>query len=94
MAAKGEPEKLLTKHGKLIHSDDRKVTSHRQREQDDGWLINTIMIEGVDVPFRYKRQKKYKNLQGSRVNMTYYAATEKVAGMEMEVMKVVRLRRS
>jgi hypothetical protein len=68
-----------------------KVTSHVQRE-DGEWIINTVMVEGYDVPFKYKRRKQYRNLQGQRVNMTYYPATENVAGMEFEVMNVVRIK--
>lgn len=83
--------KLLKKHDELTHSDAVKVISHVQREQDD-WILNTLMIEGCDVPFRYKRKKNYKNLTGQRVNLTYYPVTENVAGFELEVMKVVRVR--
>ncbi len=86
-----EPEKLLKKHEKLTHTDMMKVVSHVQREKD-GWLINTLMIEGCDAPFRYKRKKKYKNLQGQLVNMTYYANEEDVAGIKMEIMTVVRIK--
>ena len=68
-----------------------KVTSHVQRE-DGEWIINTVMVEGYDVPFKYKRRKQYRNLQGQRVNMTYYPATENVAGMEFEVMNAVRIK--
>jgi hypothetical protein len=50
------------------------------------------MIEGYEVPFKYKRNKKYKNIQGARVNLTYYPATEQVAGIDMEIMKVVRIK--
>ncbi len=52
------------------------------------------MIEGCDASFKYKRKKAYKNLTGQRVNLTYYVNYEKVAGIEMEIMKVVRLKRS
>ncbi len=84
-------DKLLKSHKKLIQSDFKKVSSHVQREDND-WLINTLMIEGYDVPFKYKRKKRYKNLKGQRVNLTYYADSEAVAGFEMEVMTVVRLK--
>jgi hypothetical protein len=50
------------------------------------------MIEGYDVPFKYKRKKMYKNIKGQRVNLTYYPATESVAGIDMEIMKVVRIK--
>jgi len=86
-----DPEKLLKKHEKLVHSDMVKVTSHVQREKGE-WFLNTLMIEGCEIPFKYKRTKKYKNLRGQRVNLTYYASTESVAGMAFEVMNVVRIR--
>ena len=86
-----EPEKLIKKHEQLTHTDMMKVTSHVQRE-DRTWIINTLMIEGCDVPFRYKRQVKYKNLKGQRVNLTYYPTKELVAGIEMETMNVVRIK--
>jgi hypothetical protein len=50
------------------------------------------MLEGYNVPFKYKRNKRYKNLAGQRVNLTYYPDTETVAGMEFEIMKVVRIK--
>ena len=86
-----EPEKLIKKHEKLTHSDMLKVTSHVQREAGK-WIINTLMVEGCDVPFRYKRQEQYKNLKGQRVNLTYYPTKELVAGIEMEIMNVVRIK--
>ena len=89
---KSEPEKLLGRHESLVHSDMRKVVSHVQRESGD-WILNTVLIEGQDVAFRYKRKKKYKSLVGASVNLTYYATTEQVAGVEIEVMKVVRIKR-
>lgn len=93
MVDKSEPEKLLKKHPKLIHSDMKKVTSHVQREAD-GWILNAIMIEGCDVPFKYRRNRLFKSLVGQRVNLTYYPVVETVAGMEFEYMKVVRIKRS
>ncbi|MCY7294296.1 hypothetical protein [Alteromonas sp. a30] len=88
-----ETEKLLTRHHDLIQSDNLKVVSHVQREDGD-WIQHSLMIEGIEVPFKFKRKKRYKPLQGARVNMTYYPITEEVAGIPFEVMKVVRLRRS
>ena len=85
------PEKILKKHKDTIHSDMKKVVSHVQRRQGE-WLINSIMIEGCDVPFKYKRKKAYKDLKGQRINITYYPTTENVAGMSFEIMKVVRLK--
>ena len=88
---KTDPDKLLKKHEQLVHSDNVKVTSHVQREKGD-WLLNTLMIESCEVPFQYKRTKKYKNLQGQIVNLTYYPSTETLAGIDFEVMHVVRVR--
>ncbi len=88
---KSEPEKLLKRHEKLVHSEMMKVTSHVQRETPD-WFVNTIMIEGCEAPFRFKRKQRYKNIKGQRVNLTYYPVTELIAGMEFEIMKVVRIK--
>ena len=84
-------KKLIKKHHELVHSDMQKVVSHVQRNTRD-WIINTIMIEGYEVPFRFKRKQPYKNVEGRRVNLTYYPAKENVAGMELEVMNVVRIK--
>lgn len=86
-------KKLLKTHGQLNQLDNVKVESHVQREKDD-WVINTIMLEEYDVPFKYKRKTVYKTLKGARVNLTFYPEMASVAGMEFEVMKVVRIRRS
>ena len=91
MSFKNTPEKLTKKHQQLIHSDMLKVISHVQREKND-WHINTLMIEGISAPFKYKRKQPYKNLKGQRVNLTYYRDSENVAGFELEVMSVVRIK--
>lgn len=83
--------KLIKKHHELVHSEMQKVISHVQRDTRE-WIINTIMIEGYEVPFRFKRKKPYKNVEGQRVNLTYYPTKENVAGMELEVMNVVRIK--
>ena len=90
---RSESEKLLSKHHELVHSEMQKVVSHVQRSTGE-WFLNTLMIEGYDVPFQYKRKKKYRNLRGTRVNLTYYASTRDVAGLQVEVMNVVRVKRS
>tara|TARA_R110001592_G_scaffold272481_2_gene539263 strand:- start:9269 stop:9562 length:294 start_codon:yes stop_codon:yes gene_type:complete len=84
---------LLQKHPKLIHSEGKKVISHKQRQNDE-WIINTVMIEGHDTPFRFKRKKAYQNLKGAQVNLTYYPIIEKLAGLEFEIMNVVRIRKA
>lgn len=88
---KSDPEKLLKKHPALVHSEMQKVTSHVQRPAGE-WIINTIMIAGCSVPFRFKRKRPYRNAQGARVNLTYYPDVEVIGGLEMEVMNVVRIK--
>lgn len=88
---KSDPDKLVKKHGALVHSEMLKVSSHVQRRSGD-WIINTIMVEGQDVPFRFRRKQAYRNITGQRVNLTYYPTVESVGGIEMEVMNVVRIR--
>ena len=88
---KSPVEKLLKTHQKLNQSDMMKVESHVQRGSGE-WIINTLMVEGCNVPFKYKRKKNYKNLTGQRVNLTYYPDSENIAGMEIEVMNVVRIK--
>lgn len=86
-------KKLLANHEDLIHSEGLKVLSHVQRKEDD-WYINTLMLEGIDVPFKYKRKQPYKSLKDTQVNLTYYRETNIIAGLEFETMKVVRLKQS
>ena len=86
-----DSNKLLKKHQKLTHSEMVKVESHVQRDTKE-WVVNTLMIEGCEVPFKFKRKQPYKNVEGQRVNLTYYPGKESVAGMEMEVMNVVRIK--
>lgn len=86
-------KRLLKKHGQLNQLDMAKVVSHVQRDKDD-WVLNTVMLEGHDVPFKYNRKTVYKSLEGARVNLTYYQETQSIAGIDFEMMKVVRIRRS
>lgn len=88
---KSDQQQLLKKRPNLIQSNDKKVVSHVQREEND-WVLHTVMIEGCDTPFQFKRQKQYRNLKGARVNLSYYPSTRSVAGMDFEIMKVVRIR--
>lgn len=90
---KSDVDVLLKKRSQLNQLDGVKVASHVQRETD-GWVLNTLMLEGYDVPFRYSRKRKYRNLEGAPVNLTYYRHVEQIGGMEFEVMKVVRIRKS
>jgi hypothetical protein len=59
---------------------------------EDGWFVNTLLITSSDVPFVFKRRKKYKSLENSVVNLTYYPEIKEIAGMEFEIMKVVRIK--
>ncbi|MEM7082081.1 MAG: hypothetical protein AAF465_05065 [Pseudomonadota bacterium] len=86
-------KKWLSEHPELVHSSMKKVVSHVQRSAGE-WIINTVLIEDCDVPFRYKRRKRYHNLKGARVDVTYYPTTETVSGIEMDVMNVVQIKRS
>ena len=86
-----DPDKLVKKHQELTHSELVKVVSHVQRDKGE-WVLNTVMIEDCDVPFKYKRKQQYKSLKGARVNMTYYPSVEVVAGMNFEIMNVVRIK--
>ena len=88
-----DPDKLTKKHQELTHSELVKVVSHVQRDKDE-WIINTVMIEGCEVPFKFKRKQQYKELKGARVNITYYPSIEVVAGMDFEIMNVVRIKRA
>ena len=90
---KSDPKKLVEKNQNLIHSDDKKVLSHTQREQGE-WILHSLMIEDCEVPFKFKRKDKYQSLKGARVNLTYYPDSETVAGLQFEYMKVVRIKRA
>ena len=91
--AKTPVDKLLLKHPNLTHSIDMKVVSHIQREKSE-WFINTIMVDDIQVPFKFKRKKRYQDLTGALVNLTYYPTIETVAAFDVEVMKVVRIKKA
>ncbi len=77
----------------LLEAREQKVSSHTQRPDGD-WVLHTLMLEGIDTPFQFRRPKGYRSLQGARVNLSYYIETRKLAGENFEVMKVVRIRRA
>ncbi|TLU64213.1 hypothetical protein FE810_13025 [Thalassotalea litorea] len=85
-------KQMLERHQSLNHLDGISVTSHVQR-QDGDWFLNTLMLQGYTVAFKYRRKKMYQSLKGQKVNITYYRATDMVAGLEFEYMKVTRLKR-
>lgn len=86
-----DPDKLIKKHQELTHSEAVRVVSHVQRDKDE-WILNTVMIEDCEVPFKFKRKQQYKNLKGARVNITYYPTVEVVAGLDFDIMNVVRIK--
>ena len=86
-----DPCKLIKKHQELTHSEMVKVISHVQRDKDE-WVLNTVMIEDCEVPFKFKRKQQYKSLKGARVNVTYYPTVEVVAEMDFDIMNVVRIK--
>ncbi len=90
---RSDPKKLVEKNKNLTHSDSMKVVSHVQREQGE-WILHSLMVEGCDVPFKFKRKDNYQSLKGARVNMTYYPEQETIAGLVFDVMKVVRIKRA
>ena len=92
MIMQSDSKKLVEKHNNLNHSELVKVVSHIQREQGE-WILHTLMVEGCDVPFKFKRKGNYQSLKGARVNITYYPEQQVVAGITFEVMKVVRIKR-
>ena len=85
--------KMLSKHQQLTHSVDIKVTSHTQRDVGD-WIQHTIMVENCNVPFKFNRAKAYRSLKGAKVNLTYYPSVETIAGFDIDIMKIVRIKRS
>jgi len=86
-------KKHLADNEKLIHSKMKKVESHVQREVGI-WIHNTVLLEDYDIPFKYKRQKKYRSLKGARVDLIYYPSTEQIAGIDFDFMKIVKINMS
>ena len=84
---------MLKKHDKLIHSEEMKIVSHTQREKGE-WVQHTLMAEGCETPFKFRRTQQYKSLIGARVNMTYYSDVEQVAGFDVDIFKIVRIKRA
>lgn len=83
-------KKLLAEHDNLTHSTMQKVVSHVQRREGD-WILNTVLIEGQEIPFKYKRRRKYKSLKGASVDIIYYPDVETIARMDFPYMKVIKI---
>ena len=90
---KPSAETMMQKHHQLVHCELMKVTSHIQRFNGE-CMLNTLMVDGYDFPFKYYRKYKYRNLKGKRVDLTYYPTIEVIAGFEVDIMKVVHISRS
>ena len=88
-----DAKQLTDKHASLTQTENAVVVSHVQRDEGE-WIRHTLMLEGIDVPFIFRRKKQYRSLKGARVNLTYYPIEETVAGIPFETMKVVRIKRS
>ena len=88
---KSPVELMLQKHNQLVHCELMQVTSHVQRFNGE-CMLNTLMVDGYDCPFKYHRKYKYRNLKGKRVDLTYYPTIEVIAGFEVDIMKVVQIK--
>jgi hypothetical protein len=91
MARKTALQLLLETHPNLVHSELCRVTSHVQREED-GWYVNTLLIAKTDVPFIFKRRKKYNKLVDRVVVIKYITEGYDIWGVDLETMKVVRIK--
>lgn len=83
-------KKQLLENEHLVHSRRQKVASHVQR-QAGKWIQNIVLLEGHDVPFKYKRQKQIKSLKVAFINLIYYPEVEQVAGFDFDVMIVIKI---
>lgn len=90
---KSSTETILQNDKNLVHCELMKVTSHTQRFNGES-MLNTLMVDGYDCPFKYCRKYQFPNLKGKRVDLTYYPTVEIVAGFEVDIMKVVHISRS
>ncbi len=84
---------LHQKQPQLLEALEQKVVSHTQRNEPD-WVVHTLMLEGCDSPFQFRRPRGYRSLVGARVNLSYYIETQELAGEAFQIMRVVRVRRS
>ncbi|MFT6987667.1 MAG: hypothetical protein ACJAT7_003525 [Psychromonas sp.] len=82
---------ILQKHNQLIHCELMQVASHVQRFNGE-CMLNTLMMDGFDCPFKYCRKSKYRNLKGKQVDISYYPTIEVIADFEVEIMKVVQIK--
>jgi hypothetical protein len=88
-----EVKKQPKEDPQLIHLEGARVLSHRQLKKND-IVLNTLMLEGHEVPFQFRRKTAFRSLMGARVNITYHPETRTVGGEKLETMKVVKIRRA
>ncbi len=88
---KSPVDSTLQKHQELVHCALMQVNSHVQRFNGE-CVLNTLMMDGYDCPFKYCRDYKYQNLEGKQVELSYYPAIELIAGLEVDIMKVVQIK--
>lgn len=88
---KSSAEIISQQHNQLVHCELMQVTSHVQRFNGE-CMLNTLMVDGYDCPFKYCRKYKYRNLKGKQVDLTYYPTIEVIAGFEVDIMKVVQIK--
>ncbi|HEY7867107.1 MAG TPA: hypothetical protein VIC51_14035 [Psychromonas sp.] len=84
-------ETRLQQHDPLVHGEFMHVASHVQRFNGE-CIINTLMMDGYDCPFKYGRKNKGRNLKGKQVDLSYYPSIEVIADFEMNIMKVVQIK--
>lgn len=84
-------EIMSQKRNQLVHCELMQVNSHVQRFNGE-CMLNTLMMNGFDCPFKYCRKYKYRNLTGKQVELSYYPAIEVIAGFEVDIMKVVQIK--
>jgi len=86
------PVNTMSQKGQqLVHCELMQVTSHVQRFNGE-CMLNTLMMDGYDCPFKYRRKAKYRNLKGKQVDLSYYPTIEVIADFEVKIMKVVQIK--
>ncbi len=88
---KDSAEITLQQDNHLVQCQLMQVNSHVQRFNGE-CILNTLMVDGYDCPFKYCRQYKYQSLTGKQVDLAYYPTVEVIAGLEVDIMKVVRVK--
>jgi len=77
----------------LIHLEGARVVSHRQLKKNDS-VLNTLVLEGHDVPFQFRRKTAFRSLLGARVNLSYYPESRTAGDKTFKTMRIVKIRRA